>query len=111
MSKEDLGTYKKMLPEIFNSVGAAIGIHVMLIVLERSLWKTKNKYPEAAKISFSEDGISIDGLDELAEEKATLIVHEFMLAIIETLGRLIGIQVAEKLTTKLTPESSIKGGE
>ena len=111
MNKGDLGTYQKMLPEIFNSVCAAIGTHVMLIVLERSLWKTKIKYPEAAKIRFSEEGIFLDELETLESDKAEIIVNDFVLSIIDTLGRLIGIQVAEKLTEKLLAEPVKKGGE
>ena len=111
MSEQELNTYKNMLSEIFDSVSASIGIHVMLIVLERSLWKTKYKYPEAAKISFSEDGIDLNGLDSLEPAQATLIVNEFVMAISGTLGRLIGMQVAEKLTKKLINEPESAGGE
>ena len=111
MCNSDLGSYKNILPEIFHSVCAAIGIHVMLIVLERSLWKTKLKYPEAERIHFSEEGIILDELETLETDKAELIVHEFILSITETLGRLIGIQVAEKLTEKLAADTEDKGGK
>jgi len=111
MSKGDSGSFDKILPEIFNSVSAAIGIHVMLIVLERSLWKTRIKYPEAARIRFSEEGIFLDKLNTLEPEKVTLIVNDFILSVINTLGRLIGIQLTEKLPEQLLNETDRKGGE
>lgn len=101
MNKEDLGTYKTMMPEMFQSVSQAIGIHVMLLVLEHALWKTKYKYEEADFIQFSEEGICLEKLDALEPEKAQAVVFEFVMAIIATLGRLVGIQLAQQLTEQL----------
>lgn len=102
---------RTLLPEIFDSIAMAIGWHVLLIVLERSLWKAKIKYPEAGKIKFSETGIDITGLDDVDDEKAGLIVNEFILSIIDTLGRLVGLQVAQKLTEKLISDTNGEGGK
>lgn len=101
MHKGDLNTYKKMIPEIFESVSQAIGVHVMLLVLERALWQTKLKYEEADLIQFSEDSISLEGLDDLEQEKAQAITYEFIMAVIATMGRLVGIQLAHQLTSQL----------
>ncbi len=108
-SEENIGTYKEKMPDIFTSVSSAIGIHVMLIVLERSLWKTKIKYPEAEKIRFSEEGIFLDGLDGLDREKAEKITSDFVISIIDTLSRLVGIQVAHRLTEELLDEIRAEG--
>lgn len=97
----DLNTYKKMIPEVFQSISQAIGIHVMLLVLEHAIWQTKFKYEEAGLIKFSEDGVSLDGLDTLEPEKAQMIAYEFIMAVIGTLGRLIGMQLANQLTERL----------
>lgn len=98
------GTYKAIMPEIFSSVSTAIETHVMLIVMERSLWKTKIKFPDAERIKYSEEGIFLGELDALEENKAEQIINEFVLSIIETLSRLVGIQVAQRLTEKLISE-------
>lgn len=96
-----MGTYRDMVKEIFESVGQAIGIHIMLLVVEHALWKTKQKYEEAALISFSEESICLEKLDDLEPEKAKLILKEFIMAIVSTLSRLVGIQLADKLTEQL----------
>lgn len=101
MNKEDLSTYKDMIPEMFESVSQAIGIHVMLLVLEHALWKTRCKYEEANLISFSEEGIFLEKLDTLEPEKAQAIIFEFVMAVVATLGRLVGIQLAQQLTEQL----------
>lgn len=99
-----LDNYKHMVKETFASVGQAIGIHVMLLVVERALWTTRHKYEEAAVITCSEEGVTLDGLDELDPERASLIAHFLMMSIISTLGRLVGIQLAKQLTEHLQKE-------
>lgn len=103
MNKE-LGTYKTMAGETFHSVGKAIGIHVMLLVIEHALYKTKHKYEEAELISFSEEGIDMDRLDGLEIDRARLVAHEFTMSIVTTLGRLVGKQMAKQLTDQLKGE-------
>jgi len=95
-----MNNYKRMVTEMFNSVGQSIGIHVMLLVLEHALWKTGQKYAEASLIKFSEAGVSLDGLDGLEPEKAAAIGNAFIMAIIDTLGRLVGIQLAKQIATQ-----------
>lgn len=94
-----------MVTETFHTVGQAIGIHVMLLVVEHALWKTKHKYQEASLINFSEDGIVLQGLSELEPERARAIAQEFILSIIATLGRLVGQQLAHQLTEQLQVDS------
>lgn len=104
MVQSELTNYKNMINETFDSVGQAIGIHVMLLVIEHALWNTKHKYEEADVIAFSEEGVNLDGLNDLEPEKARLIAHFFMMSIIATLGRLVGIQLARQLTEQLQRE-------
>lgn len=97
----DLTTYKNMVGEMFDSVGKAIGIHVMLLVIEHAHWKIKQKYEEAELIHFSEEGIFLDGLDELEPARAKSVAHEFVMFVVTTLGRLVGKQLARQLTEQL----------
>jgi hypothetical protein len=101
MNSVKLNAYKVMCAEMFKAVGQAIGIHVLLLVIEHSLWQTKQKYEEAALIRFSEEGISMDNLDNIDSEKADLVAHDFIMEIVTTLGRLIGKQLAQQLTAQL----------
>ncbi len=96
-----LATHQQMLDDTFHSVGQAIGIQVMLLVIEHAMWKTKHKYEEAALIRFSEDGIFLTDLCELETEIAERVAHEFITAIVATLGKLVGLQLAEKMTEQL----------
>lgn len=101
MNVDHLATYKNMIKDTFDSVGQAIGIHVMLLVVERALWSTKHKYEEADLIEFSEEGISLERLSQLDPEQAEQIAHEFTMSIVSTLGRLVGKQLARQLTEQL----------
>lgn len=90
-----------MVGEMFTSVGQAIGIHVMLLVIEHAHWKTRQKYEEAELIHFSEEGITLDGLDQLEPARAKIVAYEFIMLVVATLGRLVGKQLALQLTEQL----------
>ncbi|KGK91188.1 hypothetical protein DP73_04950 [Desulfosporosinus sp. HMP52] len=93
--------HKKTIDELFVSVGQVVGIHVFIIVLERALWKTQLKYEEASLIKITEDGVLLQELVEIDQERALLIVHDFLINIVSTLGHLVGKQLAKQLTEEL----------
>ena len=96
-----LNFHQKTIDELFISVGQVVGIHVFVIVLERALWKTQLKYEEATMIKISEDGVSLKELFEIEQDRAILVVHEFLINIVNTLGHLVGKQLAKQLTEEL----------
>jgi hypothetical protein len=93
--------HKITIDVLFISVGQVVGIHVLVIVLERALWRTQLKYEEASMIQISEDGVSVQELLEIEEDRAVLVVHEFLINIVNTLGHLVGKQLAKQLTEEL----------
>lgn len=97
----NLNSYKNMVGEMFDTVAQAIGVHVMLLVIEHAHWKAKQKYEEAELIHYSEDSVNLDRLDELEPARAKMVAHEFVMCIIATLGRLVGKQLASQLTEQL----------
>jgi hypothetical protein len=96
-----LDIYDEMVKEIVTSVGQAVGTHVLLLVIERSLWLTKHKYEEASRITYSEEGVSLQPLEEVEPERARLIAHTLVVTIVATLGRLIGKQLAQRMLEQL----------
>lgn len=90
-----------MLQGIHTSVGQAVGTHVLLLVVERSLWLTRHKHQEAARVTYSEAGVSLNGLSDLDQELAVRIAHDLVMTIVSTLGRLIGKQLAERIVEQL----------
>ncbi|HWP96067.1 MAG TPA: hypothetical protein VN426_04390 [Syntrophomonadaceae bacterium] len=95
-----------MIDEMFNTVGQAVGVHVILLVVEHSLWKTKHKYEDAERIHFSAEGIVLDDLSQLEPEKAQAIAEEFITMFVAALGRLVGKQMALQLTQQLNEDSA-----
>jgi hypothetical protein len=89
--------YKTIINETFNSVSQSIGIHVLLIVVEHALCSTRYKYEEAGLIEFSEQGINLNGLEQLDDAKIILITQDFVLSMVSSLGRLVGKQIAHQL--------------
>jgi len=97
-------TYNDMADNMFKTVGQSIGIHVMLLVVEHAIWKIKKRYEKADLIKYSEDGISLEGLNELEPDKAKVLAYEFIMEIIASLGRLVGKQIAHQLVEQLHQE-------
>lgn len=93
--------HKETIDDLFISVGQVVGIHVFVIVLERALWKTQLKYEEATLIEISEDGVSLQELLKIEPDRAVLVAHEFLINIVNTLGHLVGKQLAKQLTEEL----------
>lgn len=96
---------KLKIAVMFRSVEKVVGIHVMLLVTEHALWKTKGKYEDAALISFSEEGICLDALDGLTPERSQVIINEFVVALTATLGRLVGKQLAMQITEQFSAKT------
>lgn len=101
MPTANLRTYKNMINEIYIQVEKSLGSHVLLLIIEHAQWKIKEKYEEAGLIQYSESGISLDGLNGIEPEKAEQIAHLFIMEIITSLGRLVGKEMAKKLTKYL----------
>lgn len=93
--------HKKTIDDLFVSLGHVVGIHVFVIVLERALWKTKLKYEEAAMIQISEEGVLLQELIKIEPDRAVLVTHEFLINIVNTLGHLVGKQLAKQLAEEL----------
>lgn len=102
MDVNGVSHYQRISEELFLSVGQSIGIHVLLLIIEHAVWQTKQKNPDAALITYTETGISFDELaGNLDPVRAGQAAHELTMAIIATLGRLVGIQIANQLTQQL----------
>ena len=99
--ERSLDFHRKTIDDLFISVGQVVGIHVFVIVLERALWKTQLKYEEASMIEISEDGVLLEELFKIEQNRAILVVHEFLINIVNTLGHLVGKQLAKQLTEEL----------
>lgn len=100
-SAGDLENYDHMLKEIVANVGQAVGVHVLLLVMERSVWVTKHKFEEASLITYSGEGVSLQALRALEPERAARVAHTFVITIVATLSRLIGKQLAERIVEQL----------
>lgn len=101
MQPVDVETYQEMIGSIYRTVGGAIGVHVMMLVVERSIWLIRLSQPAADLITFDEEGISLEALNQAYPEEAAGVASELILALVSTLGRLVGEQIAKQLTDQL----------
>lgn len=92
---------QEIIENMFCSIERALGVHVTLLLVERAIWKVREKYEEANLIEFSEQGINFDQLINVDPAKVNLITQEFITAFVATLSRLVGKQIASELTKQL----------
>jgi len=97
----DFDFRKKMIDDLFESVGQTVGIQVFVIIFERALWKTELKYDEANLIQISEDGVEVQELSKIEPDRAILVLTEFLNNIVNTLVQLVGKEVVKQLTEEL----------
>ena len=97
----DFNFRKKMIDDLFVSVGQTVGVQVFVIIFERALWKTELNYVEADLIHVSEAGIELQELSKIAPDRAVLVLTEFLNNIVSILVQLIGKQVVKQLTEEL----------
>ncbi len=101
-------SYQKLTDEMFTHITEALGVHVMALVVEHALWQTKQKYQEADLITFIDDKIQLEALDNLDSDRARLITQEFQMMVVATLSRLLGEQIARQLTGDLQEVSGVR---
>lgn len=101
MQSVDVQSYEETIGTIYRAVGGAIGVHVMMMVVERSIWLMRSSHPEVALVTFDEEGISLRALSEAHPDEAGRVASSLILGIVATLGRLVGKQVAQQLTEQL----------
>ena len=97
----DFNFRKKMIDDLFVSVGQTVGVQVFVIIFERALWKTELNYVEADLIHVSEAVIELQELSKIAPDRAVLVLTEFLNNIVSILVQLIGKQVVKQLTEEL----------
>lgn len=97
----DFNFRKKMIDDLFVSVGQTVGVQVFVIIFERALWKTELNYVEADLIHVSEAGIELQELSKIAPDRAVLVLTGFLNNIVNTLVQLIGKQLVKQLTEEL----------
>jgi len=97
----DFNFRKKMIDDLFVSVGQTVGVQVFVIIFERALWKTELNYVEADLIHVSEAGIELQELSKIAPDRAVLVLTEFLNNIVSILVQLIGKQLVKQLTEEL----------
>ena len=102
-----MGVLREIIDEMFSSTERALGIHVTLLLVERAVWKVREKYEEANLIGYSEEGIFLEKLNQLEPSKVNLITQEFINDFVTILSRLVGKQLASELTTQLEESEEV----
>lgn len=101
MDSETCITSNELVKKTMESMTKSLGIHVVIIIIEHALWKTRHKYEEAHLIRLSEENVYFDQLDKVSPEIARSVIQEFLFCIIDSLGNLVGEQMASSLASGL----------
>ncbi len=93
--------YSDLFQKAWHNMVSIVGIHTVVVLVERSLWQTRQKYAEAELISVSETGVSFEGLAGIETEQLKKILEDLFASLIDILTRLVGKEITQKLAEDL----------
>jgi len=98
---ELIDLYNDLAHQIWSKMVALVGIHTVMVLVQRALWMTKQKYFEAEAIKVSEDGIFFDALQGMETKRLKTILEEFFGSLVSILTRLVGNEITKKITQEI----------
>jgi DNA-directed RNA polymerase subunit F len=89
--------YNDLFLKTWHNMVSIVGIHTVKVLVQRSLWQTRQNYAEAELIQVTEEGIYFEELRELDPEKLKEMLEDFFSSLINILTRLVGEEISQKL--------------
>ncbi len=109
MVSEGLAVYDQLARKSWDRMVAMVGVHTVMILAQRAVWLTRQNYEEADAIRLDEDGLSLLDLAHVCDEdRAGLVAGEFFTCLFGILSRLVGQEMARKMSGDL--DLSLQGG-
>lgn len=93
--------YNALANQTWQRMVEQVGIHTVTILVQRSIWMTRQKYSEATLIELDDTGICFDNLAEIEPGAAKALLEEFFASLISILTRLVGRKITGKLLADL----------
>ncbi len=90
--------YGDLFKKAWEKMVSIVGIHTVMVLVQRSLWQTRQKYAEAELFSVSETGVSFEALAGIETEQLKKIMEDLFASLIDILTRLVGKEITQKLT-------------
>jgi len=90
--------YSELFQKTWYKMVSIVGIHTVTVLVQRSLWITRQKYAEAELIRITEEGLSFTNLQQFDAVLVKKMLEDFFAALIEIMVRLVGKEMTEKIT-------------
>jgi len=97
--------YNDLAEQIWNKIVPLLGVHTVMVLVQRALWMTKQKYFDAGAIKVDESGIFFNDLAGMDAEDLKKILEDFFSSLVCILARLVGEEIANKITRKIDFET------
>lgn len=102
MNTDLVSIYNNLTDKVWQRMVEMLGIHTVIVLIQRTVWLTKEQYEEARNIKFSKEGISYDKLmDNAGPEHSKIIIQDFFANITGVLTKLIGEKIADELKQEI----------
>ncbi len=97
--------YGDLAAKVWDRMVELVGVHTVMVLVQRAVWVTQQKYSDAEFIQFDENGISFNMLKEkIHSDDIKEIVEEFFGSLISILTRLVGEDIAKKLAQEISSQ-------
>ena len=92
-----IAIYSDLFQKTWQKMVSIVGIHTVMVLVQRSLWQTRQTYTEAELIKVSEGGVSFEALKELDTQQLKQMLEYFFTSLVDILARLVGEEVTQKI--------------
>ncbi|MEW6182901.1 MAG: hypothetical protein AB1500_06955 [Bacillota bacterium] len=88
--------YKDLADNIWSKMVNLIGVHTVMVLVQRAVWITGQNYDEAKSIQFNKEGITFQ-FEGVERGRAKAVFEEFIASLVEILTRLVGRDIVQRI--------------
>lgn len=105
--------YHDLFQKTWDKMVDIVGIHTVKVLVQRSLWLTRQKYTEADLIRVTDEGILCDGLEGLEPSRYKQVMEDLFATLVDILTRLVGEEITKKIADGIDVFEirKVRGGE
>jgi hypothetical protein len=97
-----LEPYDALMANVWERLVRLLGIHTVLVLVERAHWMARESYNEASHISYGETGVSFSQLAATVKpERAREVATEFVGSLMSIMTRLVGLDISRRIAEEL----------
>lgn len=102
--------YNDLARQTWHKMVDLVGAHTVVILVQRAIWLTQQRYGEASLIELDETGLSFQKLEGANMQTVKAVMEELFTSLIAILTRLVGREITGKLIAEMDRLITVREG-